>query len=578
MSKPSFENIDRWIFEYVEGNLSADQMAELEHFILLHPELELDLDTWKDAKIQAVDTPVFHSNHLQKTFPWTAVLMGSGFSLVALLTIVLWFQNHSIEAKYFAEKLQDNTLIEIENTDENQMGQSHDANKQTVLPLNQNSNLKEKQYIASVKGVRDNATNYSFASNKDDKLKDDKLIADDSYKFDEFISPSERNLNQDQLTSEEQSVGNRLQRAKELNEVIESINGSSASSILVYSNEIASAEESTANKSAKSSSSKSIKSRLNSAFRKIKRMMDQPIALQNSKDPYVNVPGMTGFQSNFGMVGTLLRDRFQLTSRNQWVGKENQQLTNTISWDGYVFPLRGGLGIDVTYSDYADGSIRDMHTGFTYSPKLSVSKNVSIEPAFRYKMGVTSLDINSNIIGGVAERHRNSVQPIFEEGEAPIGSRLYYRDLGAGVMMNTKWFYAGVNIDNLRRHYNNYYSADVSAKHQADIHFSTLIGTEYSPLGRNVRFGSYVFYQKFGELNEIWGGISAQWDWLEIGASVNSNLDGSASIGLRLNQLSVYYNADYLTSRMFDEKYVSHQITMRYLLKPSRYAAKYLMK
>ena len=52
MSGPSFSNIDRWFFEYVEGNLSPEQEAQLEAFILNHPELELDLDAWKSATIE----------------------------------------------------------------------------------------------------------------------------------------------------------------------------------------------------------------------------------------------------------------------------------------------------------------------------------------------------------------------------------------------------------------------------------------------------------------------------------------------------------------------------------------------
>ena len=52
MSGPSLSNIDRWFFEYVEGNLSPEQEAQLEAFILNHPDLELELDAWKSATIE----------------------------------------------------------------------------------------------------------------------------------------------------------------------------------------------------------------------------------------------------------------------------------------------------------------------------------------------------------------------------------------------------------------------------------------------------------------------------------------------------------------------------------------------
>ncbi len=52
MSGPSFDNIDRWLFEYVEGNLSSEQEKQLEAFLLDHPEFDLDLDSWQMAKVE----------------------------------------------------------------------------------------------------------------------------------------------------------------------------------------------------------------------------------------------------------------------------------------------------------------------------------------------------------------------------------------------------------------------------------------------------------------------------------------------------------------------------------------------
>ena len=56
MTSPNFENIDLWLFDYVEGNLSVYQKELLENYILNHPELEIDLDMWNMAKIPVVET------------------------------------------------------------------------------------------------------------------------------------------------------------------------------------------------------------------------------------------------------------------------------------------------------------------------------------------------------------------------------------------------------------------------------------------------------------------------------------------------------------------------------------------
>ena len=52
MNNPNFENIDRWLFDYVEGNLSSKQESMLENYILNHPELEVDLDMWRMSNIK----------------------------------------------------------------------------------------------------------------------------------------------------------------------------------------------------------------------------------------------------------------------------------------------------------------------------------------------------------------------------------------------------------------------------------------------------------------------------------------------------------------------------------------------
>ncbi|MFK7784156.1 MAG: hypothetical protein AB8B56_03510 [Crocinitomicaceae bacterium] len=51
MSNPSFSNIDLWLFELAEGNLSPEQTEQLELFLLNHPEFDVDRDVWEMAKV-----------------------------------------------------------------------------------------------------------------------------------------------------------------------------------------------------------------------------------------------------------------------------------------------------------------------------------------------------------------------------------------------------------------------------------------------------------------------------------------------------------------------------------------------
>ncbi|MEY4595888.1 MAG: hypothetical protein RLZZ506_302, partial [Bacteroidota bacterium] len=44
--KPTLDNIDQWLFDAIEGNLSPDQQQLLEEFIAQHPDLDLEAEAW----------------------------------------------------------------------------------------------------------------------------------------------------------------------------------------------------------------------------------------------------------------------------------------------------------------------------------------------------------------------------------------------------------------------------------------------------------------------------------------------------------------------------------------------------
>ena len=60
MSNPSFSNIDLWLFELAEGNLSPAQITQLESFLLQNPELDVDRDLWDMSSVSPM--PVVYPN------------------------------------------------------------------------------------------------------------------------------------------------------------------------------------------------------------------------------------------------------------------------------------------------------------------------------------------------------------------------------------------------------------------------------------------------------------------------------------------------------------------------------------
>ncbi|MFM7757570.1 MAG: hypothetical protein ACKO6J_01435, partial [Crocinitomicaceae bacterium] len=53
MTYPERENIDRWFFDFYEGNLSPQQVEALETFLEDHPDLVEDFHAWGESNFEA---------------------------------------------------------------------------------------------------------------------------------------------------------------------------------------------------------------------------------------------------------------------------------------------------------------------------------------------------------------------------------------------------------------------------------------------------------------------------------------------------------------------------------------------
>ena len=91
MSTPSYSNIEMWLFELAEGNLSPDQIAKLDLFLLQNPELDIDRDMWELAKVNPENHIYKEKEKLFKRKP--IGLYGLVGSLVLLLFIFVGYSS-----------------------------------------------------------------------------------------------------------------------------------------------------------------------------------------------------------------------------------------------------------------------------------------------------------------------------------------------------------------------------------------------------------------------------------------------------------------------------------------------------
>ena len=624
MSNPSFSNIDLWLFELAEGNLSSKQIEQLELFLLQNPEIDVDRDVWEMAKVGKKSVAFPDEEKLIKKRPVGWYIVGS-LALTSVIALLWYFVpqingQHDLVARNTDRK---EVRVFVINKDPNRVSTS--VNETNVVfhqtaefnptlvesgnpdLMNQNAfqandiqdvseNVRGVQSSYSSIGMQDEniITGFSEIQNEQTELsgnnETDQLIANNG--IESGVEIQEHNLGTEELSFTSYDVNSLpIIKAQQVN-----LNEQPDPSTMVINNEqVIFQEEVTAhhlseyesktenfnghNTNAHQTFSSgyrtSFKSKLNVLGRRIQRMMDNPVALKNFKDPHFHVPGMLPTDINFSSTGTMLSARVQTLSRMQWMGQENEQLMNQLSFDGYAYSIRGGIGLQLNHGLYRSGGVSVAGAAITYSPKISISRQISVEPSLRFKMGNKTL-ANSKMQGvSQVEIDRGNDLAFYPE-KVPIGKMLWYQDLGVGLMVNTEWFYAGIQVDNLFRHYDNIYDVNIESARRSPNHFVATVGTDWVSRKENLSLSPYIVYQNYGDLSEAWAGANFRMSWFTLGASVSSALEPAASIGLKFDHFALTYNADYTKSVMTGTKSLSHQLSLRFVSKPSRFGKRLL--
>ena len=593
MSGPSFSNIDLWLFELAEGNLSPNQIQQLELFLLQNPDVDIDRDVWEMAKIIPSVQEFPNTETLQRRRRPIAWFYITSAASIALLLGSMNFTTISSstqsESLLVAESSQYQVIIgllkkEIAQIRANEIDKTNQRINNTSKEISSNSIESVENFnTTTIKSKRVDEQNNSLAVNSivseidnngisiGNELMSSNSINNSNPSIDALIESANDELN---LLSADNDIINVAKKTSSEDGNESSIETNSAEELEVLNESDYTLSSRTENSitysNFKSKGYKeSLKSRFHHLTKSFKRMANNPVALKNFRDPNYHVPGMLPNDVNFSSAGTMLRTRVQGMSRLQWLGQENEQLMSQLAVDGYVYSMRGGLGLQLNHAMYNNGGVHVSDVALTYSPKLSFNKSISIEPSVRFKMGNKSLNSSKMKDVSQVEINRQSVQNYYSEGESPVGSSLWYKDLGAGLMVNTEWFYVGAQVDNVFRHENNIFSNSEGSSERANHQIIASIGTDWVSKKENLRFSPYIVYQKNEKLSEAWAGANLGFNWFTIGGGISTQMDPAASVGLKFDRFSLAYNADYTLSEMTGNRSLSHQVTIKFLAKPS---------
>ena len=584
MIYPERENIDRWFFDYFEGNLSPNQAEALEAFLEDNPDLIDDFHAWGDSNYEA-------DSSLSSTFDRKDILLKkeSRYSHAYLLYGIALILTSSLflNKVVFTSKIEDDAKNLSSKLIENKRANIKNASHIKKLEKNENENKTKtfKTFTTASEGLKPTKhfelSENSLTSNsqvlKNPYISNNSLKPTTStilngknnylagYINDEFVIHEEISLDKvKDFTSNQYEIRDIASTLPSLPINKAKLTDEADQSAVEYNEGILVRDE--------------LNFQLNPIkFSNLTKIISNlSTGLTYIPDITYALPEMSQADVMISNTGAISQTRFQQTATARWFDESNQRkISNQISFDTYSRNARMGVGIQLNHHLFGNGAISQLDGAFTISPKIAMTRNISIEPAARMRFG--SYQVNTDRI-----MNYNNQYVQYETGEqqlvnfdttSTIGHQLIFRDLDAGLTLNSTRGYIGFQANNITGHFNDIFSNQENNYQHAKLKLSGIIGTQFLSLNHNLSFSPYAYtVYKSGNMNSFVG-FSAHIYGLKIGASYNS-LNQTIQLGYQSKRFGLMAQSS--MQRMFNQTKFTHQLSMRINTETSKKIRRYI--
>ncbi len=542
MTTPNFDNIDKWLFDYVEGNLNVQQEELLENFILNHPDLEVDLDMWKLSNVKTSTSFVNDIEIAKRAIGLKSSYLVNILGVVVILLIAP--QDHF-------QKISDSL----------QAGPSVSEMDQYVQDQ---SSLKGQAFVSTGDDLSVANTTQVFHST----IENDIAVS------------SLQNMEILRNTAVELLSGGGKLKNTDINSATVNDNSISVmpykeAGTLSYTAQDLQIQE-TEDHVSTDKNKRRFKLNAKIFLNKLDKMLSKDLAISNYRDHFYLIPETSSFDANLSSTGSVSQSRFQTVSRVRWPNSDQQKFSQQLSFDAYARAIRSGVGAQLNYENYADGTIQDWNAALVLSPKIALTRNILIEPVAKLKIGNKLLNSDKLENNSLAVFNSSSPQVFSFDTSQNIGRKLWYRDLDLGLTLNTSKFYLGVQASNVLAHSEDIYDNDQQTDHRATSVLSVFAGTQYVSRNEKLSFHPYVYIRSFNDNTDYYGGFSLDLDKLFLGASYDFDSQYSASLGLSLDRFALIVQSTRSYTPHLNQNLYTHQLTLRFNSEVSKKTRRYI--
>jgi len=582
-------NIQKWIFDYFEGNLSLHEQIELKEFMKRNPQYSSELEAWEDARIEEDDAvPVFSNANallvaeqsvLQRTWKYAAVLillLGSGLTFLLI-------GNPTEEVALNSASNESDIIVSPEFNINNAKDFIAGAVSASVLPesqINGDTPLISVN-VPSVSGpsIPGTETGTSWADMIDGMDKIDGKRANPAL-FKHNGSSNVSSIRNKAIERELRYHKDRVKKSVHLfiakREKKRKFNTDPVAADIV-SNDKRHKKDLAESRSNKHSADK--KRTKKSFVELVASLFDKELGLTNMHDPVFIIDNANPIQINPALTGGVGSGRLNLDYRNQWAGSENNTVSYGVSYDQYVEGLSGGLGFSLSHMDYEDGMYKGYGASVSYAPRIEISKEVSLSVGAELSIQQKEVNFDRYNYDSQLEIDRGTVYDTYSSGYSPRADKILYKDAAMGMMLNTPYFFVGGSVDHIFEPGQNLYNDDFATSYKNKRKFSVQVGTDYQKRkGSNFAISPQLIYTNQAGSSELWASSSVRFKfknstrakgWI-LGTGVSSKSSLKGIVGVQGKHMRLMYGYDFTKSELSGQLQGSHEASLRVLLKNNK--------
>lgn len=564
-------NIDKWLFDYFEGNLSLHEKIEVENFLKENPDFQADFEAWSSANLPSHTITYRNTNSLLKNnlVNKKTILIASSLLLLITGGVYLLYLLSDFRANNIGISINGIKQTDLSITERNSL-------IATNLKYSSLINMREDLTINQVKNDDNNAhhnTNSAYTNNIDITIKNDNgLINDLLYKnapaqpSTESSSVITNNINSSNLfTNSSNSYSNTINhnRSIEANGVSLSIIRSKRKSKKIHTHQ---------------SKEISKKYLINNRVKKHKDY--KPITFPQ-KDGYAQENNQTvssykkyrneSFAKNItklfnkDLALTVFNNRISLKD-NLMALHANQSLAGNYSSPRVQAGHGQPFSTKRTYMSYLSVDARFGHHGIG----LLANYNQNSDEQFYQSGLIYSYQFTS---GGV--KLRPSVSGLYtstyghtfpgSDPGSPVRTQNYI--LNGGLMVETPSFYLGFQTKNAQMFGQN---IDLVKSVIGERTYSLILGTDYRKTFQQNLVISPQLYVDFydNEKTDITFSATANFNGLLGGIGASNDKDLHATIGGQIKNFRILYhaNGNWDNLKAADFKSITHEVGIQFMI------------